>query len=56
MTSRPSRSVAVIETDAVVATLSMTGEVAIIAECGTVILFDAQRGRQLVAWLARGAA
>jgi len=34
------------------ATLSMTGEVAVVAECGTVILFDAQRGRQLVTWLA----
>lgn len=34
------------------ATISMTGEVAVVAECGTVILFDAQRGRQLVQWLA----
>lgn len=34
------------------ATISMSGEVAIVAECGTVILFDAQRGRQLVGWLA----
>lgn len=38
------------------ATISMSGEIAIVAECGTVILFDAQRGRQLVTWLAgRGA-
>lgn len=34
------------------ATVSMTGEVAVVAECGTVILFDAERGRQLVAFLA----
>lgn len=34
------------------ATVSMTGEVAVVAECGTVILFDAQRGRQLIAFLA----
>lgn len=38
------------------ATISMTGEVAVVAECGTVILFDAQRGRQLVQWLAGRAA
>ena len=38
------------------ATLSMTGEIAVVAECGTVILFDAQRARQLLAFFAGRAA
>lgn len=36
------------------ATLSMTGEIAVVAECGTVVLFDAERARRLLAFL-RGA-
>lgn len=38
------------------ATLSMSGELAIVAECGTVVLFDAERVRQLLAFLAGRAA
>lgn len=34
------------------ATVSMTGEVAVVAECGTVILFEADLARQLIAFLA----
>ncbi len=33
------------------ATLSMSGEIAIVAECGTVVLFDAERARQLLAFV-----
>jgi hypothetical protein len=33
------------------ATLSMSGELVIVAECGTVILFDKQRAQQLLAFL-----
>lgn len=33
------------------ATLSMSGELAIVAECGTVVLFDAERARQLLAFV-----
>jgi hypothetical protein len=38
------------------ASMSLTGEIAIVAECGTVILFDARRARGLVAFLAGRAA
>lgn len=35
------------------ATVSMSGEVAIVAECGAVVLFDADRARQLLEFCAR---
>lgn len=38
------------------ATLSMSGEIAIVAECGTVVLFDAERARQLLAFVVGRAA
>ncbi len=34
------------------ATISMTGEIAVVAECGTVILFTAQRAQQLLGFFA----
>lgn len=34
------------------ATISMTGEIAVVAECGAVVLFDAQRAQQLLAFFA----
>lgn len=37
-------------------TVSMTGEVAVVAECGTVILFDGAMAKQLVAFCAGRAA
>ncbi len=37
-------------------TVSMTGEVAVVAECGTVILFDGALARQLMAFCAGRAA
>jgi hypothetical protein len=33
------------------ASMSLSGEIAIVAECGTVVLFDRERARQLVAFL-----
>ena len=38
------------------ATISLTGEIAIVAECGTVILFDAAKARRLLAFFAGRAA
>jgi len=35
------------------ATVSMSGEVAIVAECGTVVLFDAERAGKLLEFCAR---
>ena len=37
-------------------TVSMTGQVAVVAECGTVILFDGALARQLMAFCAGRAA
>lgn len=34
------------------ATISMTGEIAVVSECGAVVLFDAQRAQQLLAFFA----
>lgn len=47
--SHPTTSAPLVGTNA---SMSLSGEIAIVAECGTVILFDKQRAQQLLQFLA----